>query len=120
ERCRPQPRAQRLLWRSGDLSAVAPRHVQSMKIPEINEAAERRPLCNQAAKAKRESLPSDPPATAPIAAAFMLFEHEFLARSPFPVVRMHDDPRAVRIVISIVRMPADMAGADNSCRCAHR
>src|SRR5262249_36223397 len=55
----------------------------------------------------------------PVAAALVLLEHELLARTPFPVVLMNDDSRAMRIIIGVVRVPADTALADDRCGRAH-
>jgi hypothetical protein len=44
-------------------------------------------------------LPSDPAATVPIAAAFVLTELIAFVRTPAPVVLVHDDTRVTRVLI---------------------
>src|SRR5215471_5817381 len=64
-------------------------------------------------------LPFNPIGAAPVAAAFVLTERVALMRPPSPIVVMNDDPRLWRISESLMRVPADVAGANDGRRCAH-
>src|ERR1700761_9851148 len=65
-------------------------------------------------------LPDRPLVAAPITAAFMLTEAEFLARAPAPIVLVDNDTGVGRIAVGLVGVPADVAGTDDGGRCAGR
>ena len=67
---------------------------------------------------KYPKLPRHPFAAAPIAAALVFAEDEFLVRTPMPIVFMNDDTRFVGKLVDIMRMPAGVALAYDGCGCA--
>src|SRR6202043_1717632 len=56
-------------------------------------------------------------AAAPVAAALVFTEVEFLVRTPMPIVFMNDDTRFVGKVIRVMRMPASVALAYDGRGC---
>src|SRR5579871_4740197 len=60
-------------------------------------------------------LPRHPFSAVPVAAALVLTEGKPFARSPAPVVLVHDDAGFVGIVVGIVHVPADAVLADDGC-----
>src|ERR1700678_1415032 len=62
-------------------------------------------------------LPRHPFSAAPVAAALVFTEDEFLVRTPMPIVFMNDDTRFVGKIICFMRMPAGVALAYDGCGC---
>src|SRR5215467_1219020 len=67
------------------------------------------------------ALPGHPASAAPVAAALMLTEGKPFARTPAPVVLMHDDSSPVRKIVRLMRVPTGVALAYDRRGCAcHR
>ena len=86
-----------------------------------SQQAKKKPPCGGfCVTTESGSLPRDPFAFAPITAPFMLVESKLLVPTPMPIVLMDDNARFMRIVVGLVRMPANLSLADNGRGCAHR